>query len=1034
LKAIVNTLFSFRLNAIILVLLGVSIAVATVIENDFGTETAKAHIYNASWFEMLFILAAINLLGNMFINKVFKWHKLSIFIFHTAFILIIAGAGISRYTGFTGIMHIREGTQSSMAISDEAHLNVQVLSSGMARQRSAKIHLSEIRNPRNLLRLRTGGDVLRIQYIDHLLNARPMLETSNDGRPTALLLAYGSGGSNYHVLYDAESTWIEGNLFHLNRDNQDGVSIYNRNDSLFFRAPFIVSVFHMNDSSRDTLGQDEEHHFKSMSTYNFGTSTLVLSDYSSGARVIAVKVKDGEGSGKTSLSLRLQYANNTKDISIWGGTNFMGEPRQVKMQDNDLLFSYGSVSRILPFSLFLGDFKMDRYPGSESPSAFESRVILRDAANQIENTHTISMNNILKYMGYRFYQSSYDTDEMGTVLSVNHDRWGTIVTYLGYFLLFTGILLSLINPNSRFRSLGQQLTSSSSSSSRNILVIMLASGLLSISPQELSASSDETNQEIPVYHSHSFGEILVQDHQGRIKPLNTLASEAIRKVSGHKRIEGTSPEEALLGMLSYPVFWQSVPMIRVNHPEIQKLLGTNERLVSFLDFFDEDNSNNYRISDQVQTAYRKKSSDRSKFDTEIIRVDERVNICYMIYTGTILRILPDRNDPGHTWHNPVTISHVYTGDDSLFASSITQLYLEAVVAGTETGDWSAADEYSSYIKVFQQRMGGEIIPSNFKLKAEILYNRINVFERLARFYLSISMVLLIIQLINVLGSRSRFSWVRRVMVIHLLVAFGLHGVGLVIRWYVSGHAPWSNGYESLIYIGWGTMLAGVLFSRKSATPLAATAVLAWMILHTAHLSWMDPQMTNLVPVLKSYWLTIHVAVIASSYGFLGLAALLGLHNLVLMSVQTDRNRTNVKTAVQSLSKISEMTVIAGLALLSIGTFLGGIWANESWGRYWAWDAKESWALITILVYAFITHMRFVPGLKNIYIFNMASVLGFGSVLMTYFGVNYYLSGMHSYAAGDPVPVPAFTWIVLAIILLVSAAAYWREYRYFRSGE
>jgi cytochrome c-type biogenesis protein CcsB len=259
-------------------------------------------------------------------------------------------------------------------------------------------------------------------------------------------------------------------------------------------------------------------------------------------------------------------------------------------------------------------------------------------------------------------------------------------------------------------------------------------------------------------------------------------------------------------------------------------------------------------------------------------------------------------------------------------------------------------------------------------------------------------------------------------------------MGLAIRWYVSGHAPWSNGYESLIYIGWGTMLAGVLFSRKSATPLAATAVLAWMILHTAHLSWMDPQMTNLVPVLKSYWLTIHVAVIASSYGFLGLAALLGLHNLVLMSIQTDRNRAKVKTAVQSLSNISEMTIIAGLGLLSIGTFLGGIWANESWGRYWAWDAKESWALITILVYAFITHMRFVPGLKSIYIFNLASVLGFGSVLMTYFGVNYYLSGMHSYAAGDTVPVPLFIWIALAIILLVSAAAYWREYRYIRSGE
>ena len=361
-------------------------------------------------------------------------------------------------------------------------------------------------------------------------------------------------------------------------------------------------------------------------------------------------------------------------------------------------------------------------------------------------------------------------------------------------------------------------------------------------------------------------------------------------------------------------------------------------------------------------------------ETGILRVDERVNICYMIYTGDLLRILPDRDDPSHTWHSPRTIHQVYRGEDSLFASSITQLYLEAVGTGMQTGDWSLADEYLGYIRVFQERTGGEIIPSELKQKTEILYNRISFFDRLARFYLAIGLVLLLIQLINVPGKKIRFARLRRVMVIHLLAGLGFHSLGLALRWYISGHAPWSNGYESLIYISWATLLAGALFSRRTYTPLAATAVLSWMILHTAHLSWMDPQMTNLVPVLKSYWLTIHVAVIASSYGFLALAALMGFLNLLLMALQNSKNRQQARFNIVSLSGISEMTIIAGLGLLTIGTFLGGIWANESWGRYWAWDAKESWALITIFVYAFIAHMRFIPGLKHLYAFNLALLL------------------------------------------------------------
>jgi len=233
----------------------------------------------------------------------------------------------------------------------------------------------------------------------------------------------------------------------------------------------------------------------------------------------------------------------------------------------------------------------------------------------------------------------------------------------------------------------------------------------------------------------------------------------------------------------------------------------------------------------------------------------------------------------------------------------------------------------------------------------------------------------------------------------------------------------SNGYESMIFISWVTLLAGFIFSRRSAFTLPATAVLAGLTLLVAHMSFMDPEITSLVPVLQSYWLTLHVSVITGSYGFLGLGAILGIINLMLISLSNSGNRERISETVDELTVINFKTLTLGLYFLTIGTFLGAIWANESWGRYWGWDPKETWSLITIIVYTFITHSRQIPGMKDIFTFNLMSLFGFSSVLMTYFGVNYYLSGLHSYAGGDPVPVPAFVYIVVLILAGLSVTAY-----------
>jgi cytochrome c-type biogenesis protein CcsB len=1021
---------------LVIPIIAISIAVATFIENDFGAETARAHIYNATWFEALFVLAAINLLGSMVLHKVYRKGKLSILLFHLSFLMILLGAGITRYLGFTGMMHIREGDRSSLVLSDESWINMQVLDGDKAFRASKRIYLSDLMKSGRVMKVRTGTkQTIRVDYLDHMSHARPALHKITGGAPAILLVSSSPEGRDYHPFYKQESRWISGQLFQFNQTSagdMQGIRIHMNRDRVYFTAPYPVGIMRMTDHSQEMLEAHKKHELKPMAVYSFGSLSIVLSEKESSAEVLAVKQEDSEGNGKTALSLRFTAGSNYKDITLWGAKGLPGQPRQIQFSEREILLTFGSIARSLPFSLELEDFILDRYPGSSSPSSFESRVLLRDDEKNLQASHRIYMNHILNYRGYRFYQSSYDTDEKGSVLSVNKDHTGTLITYIGYFLLSLGIILSLINPNSRFRKLNMDLTLSGKK--KAVLTLLLTAALCSGNGTKVLAAEDSQQYEIPASHAREFGKLLIQDPQGRIKPMNTLSSEILRKVSRKTSLNGMGSDQVLLGMLADPVTWQNVSMIRISHPGITELLSIKGKHASFMDFVDPELEGGYKIIAPVMLAHRLKPAERSKFDTEILRVDERNNICFMVYDWTILRILPDSNDEDQAWHNPSTIKNVYSGADSLFAVNITQLYFESVREGMSSGDWNKADEYLGYIKVFQNRMGSKILPSELKQKAEILYNRVSIFDRLARFYMAIGMSLLIILLVQILGKKERLKKLRKIMVIHLLAGFGVHSVGLILRWYISGHAPWSNGYEALIYISWASMLAGVLFSRRTAAPLAVTAVLSWMILHTAHLSWMDPQLTNLVPVLKSYWLTIHVAVIASSYGFMGLAALLGFMNLLLMGLQNRGNRNKVETSVESLTAIIEMTIIAGLGLLTIGTFLGGVWANESWGRYWAWDPKESWALITILVYAFISHMRFIPGMKGIYPLNLAAVLGFTSVIMTYFGVNYYLSGMHSYAAGDPVPVPDFVYWTLGIIALLSITAWIRNKRMERVAE
>jgi len=322
--------------------------------------------------------------------------------------------------------------------------------------------------------------------------------------------------------------------------------------------------------------------------------------------------------------------------------------------------------------------------------------------------------------------------------------------------------------------------------------------------------------------------------------------------------------------------------------------------------------------------------------------------------------------------------------------------------------------------------------SDQKVKTEVLYNKYDIFKKLFSWYMYAGTFMFILLIVQIFKTQSKgLNLAIKGFKVIIILLFVLHTTGLIVRWYLSGHAPWSDAYESMIYVAWATMLFGLLFGRKSDLTMASTAFVTAMILMIAHWNWMDPAIANLQPVLNSYWLMIHVAVIVASYGPFTLGMILGLVALFLMIFTNKDNKDKMLLNIKELTVINEMALTVGLVMLTIGNFLGGMWANESWGRYWGWDPKETWALISIMIYAFVVHMRLVPGLRGRWLFNLCSIVAFASILMTYFGVNFYLAGLHSYASGDQIVSVKFIVIAAVIIAIIGAFAYRGHVKYYK---
>lgn len=1019
-KKFLKIFISMPFMAIALIIYAIAMAVATFIENDYGAPVAKYLVYNSWWFELIQLVLVVNFIGNIFKYKLYKKQKWSILLFHLAFVIILLGAAVTRYIGFEGTMAIREGESTNKFVSEKSYLQLYDVNDENKPLIDEALFVSPYLKNKFSGSFDADGKPFTLVLERIIPNAEKKFVDDASGHPFMEIVFASKFGMNNYYLDDRSELKFQNQIYSLNYSTGDSaVKFTIENGELFVKSPYDLIVVPMQGGKDTTLSSTEKHRVQARQLYSCNDIKFVVKDFSENAKLSYVMGDISKGIKFNVLEFILKSENDKRSIFVPAIVGDKGETVSVKIGKNEFLVSYGAKEVVLPFELKLRDFQLERYPGSNSPSSYASEVTLIDKEKNINEEHRIFMNNILEHRGYRFYQSSYDTDEKGTVLSVNHDKAGTIITYLGYFLLAFGMFWSVFNKNSFFMEMMRKSTDIRKKRLAGILII-----LISLSSQQLFAQN-EGIVSIDADHANKFGFVLTQDNGGRIKPINTVSSEFLRKVSRKEKFEGRNSNQVMLGMTFNPQHWQDVKMIKIAHPEINNILNAEGKYVSFNQLVNMAKGE-YKLKTYVDKAFEKKPGERDKFDKELISVDERLNLCYQVYSGQFLKVFPVPGDVHHKWLIPTQLKEIKDSVHRAYAATFFSKYYDALLAAQSSKDWSKADEEVNSLIKFQKTYAKEILPSDSKIKLEIQYVNSNIFDRVYKYYGVFGFILLIVLFVSVLRPKTKVRIPTLITAVILGLLFLYHTYGLVIRWYISGHAPWSNGYESMIYIAWATMLAGFLFMKRSSIALAATSLLASTTLMVAHLSWMDPEITNLVPVLKSYWLTIHVSIITASYGFLALGALMGFLALVLMIFKNKRNVERIELTLSELTNVNHMTLIIGLYMLTIGTFLGGIWANESWGRYWGWDPKETWALISVIVYSFVAHTRFIPSLNNKFAFNFLSLISFSSILMTYFGVNYYLAGLHSYAKGDPVPVPDFVPYTVGIIIAISIIAFIRN--------
>lgn len=1070
-KNIIKSIGDLRVSVVLFLLFALFCALATFIESAYGTPTAWAMVYDTFWFEYIQLLLGINLLCGMFRYKMFGLKKLPLMIFHISFLFILVGSAMTRYAGFEGILPIREHTQNSLIESSKTSLRISAIKDGERYSAVNDRYIGNLPFANSFkLKLNLGDDQAVLKYKDLILNAHYTYKENNNSDPLLVLMLSQKGSQGVDVKFEkGEVKNIEGVNFAFMNDNVKAPFVkidenltLSSSENLHFLSmldgqnldlkigekanakerrlyeikdiSFVVKAasLHAQEALEGSnRPQDESFWLWFKSAWLEVGRTMLISTFGEPQNwknslllhfkdfALSNENKNLELTGSNALKLELSYKNESKEFYIFE----YNKPIMIELAGQKFFISWALSYEQLPFDIYLRDFVLDRFPGSMSPASYASEITVK---NNNENfDYRIFMNNVLDYDGYRFYQSSYDQDEKGTVLSVNKDP-GKIPTYIGYFLLCLGMFMNFLNPHSRFRTLARLINKDTLKHTSVIIFILL----LSFGSEKTFAQ--DLNSTLPVVntnHAKALATLIVQKSaDGRMVPFDTLSREILEKIHQSDSYKGQNSNAVMLSMLVDVDKWQMEPFILMPQNQAVRDAIANileipsAKYISYKDFFDE--NNRYKLQKYVENANRKNPNARGVFDKEIIKLDERANVVNLVFSGELFKFIPVQNNPNNVWLAPFSAVTTLKGDEGHIVLALIQNYFSAVENAFKDGNWTRADEGLKFIKEYQEKIGYKVMPSKTKVEMEIFSNKAEIFVKLAPVYLIAGFLLLILVFSKMVVPNLKISFIFKVVYVLNVLAFVIHTVGLGLRAYLSGHAPWSNGYESMVYIAWALSLSGIFFSRKSPIALSLTSILSGVVLMVAHLSEMNPQITNLVPVLNSYWLSIHVSVITASYGFLGLCALLGIFTLFLMCFlkKDGKYNLNILRNITEATRINEMAMIFGLCLLTVGNFLGAIWANESWGRYWSWDSKETWALVSILVYAAILHLRMIPKYCNQFVFALWSMFAYWVIIMTYFGVNYFLTGLHSYAAGEAAQIPNYVYWGFALMVVLALFA------------
>lgn len=638
------------------------------------------------------------------------------------------------------------------------------------------------------------------------------------------------------------------------------------------------------------------------------------------------------------------------------------------------------ISHQLPFSITLNQFEIIYYKGTLAPMDFISHISVADKDCHRQIQGKVSMNHIFSYQHYRFYQSGYSEDNEGSVFSVSHDPYGIGITYAGYTLLLLSTVFFFFSPQSRFRQL---LKSPLLHRSLTVILLLFA---FSLNSNFLKANSPSPKV-LPREVAEHFGDLYIL-YNNRICPLQTFARDFTVKLYGSSSYKGLTPEEVLTGWLFYYDSWKNEPIIRIKSNEARKLLeieGNYARLKDYISTINE-----YKLEKMMNHI---RSGEQVTDKRGIEEADEKFNIINLVCTGAMMKIFPCRNIAGKTleWYSQSDQLPQDMDNDKWVFIRKSMSYVNEMIVMKKYNDACLLLEK---IKKYQQKECDGLLPADNKFKAEKIYNQFDYSKSVAMACICIGLICFIYYC-HCMASQRRTSR-KAIIILNILlwIVFTYLSAAICLRGYVSNHLPLSNGFETMQFMAWCTLLLTFLLQRKFAMLLPFGFLLCGLTLMVSMLGESNPQITQLMPVLQSPLLSIHVVVIMIAYSLLAFIMLNGVTAVILHQSQKE-----CKEQIERLQIISQIILYPAIFLLAIGIFIGAVWANVSWGRYWGWDPKEVWALITMLVYALALHPRSLPWFHRTMFFHVFCITAFITVLITYFGVNFLLGGMHSYANG-----------------------------------